>query len=101
MTSHTRNRIRTGLVASLVFWQGIVHADDSAPRFSEAAADAESPSQLPKTERADVQLTVYVGTYTGPKSKGIYQYDFDTASGALTPVGEPTELANPSFLTVH
>ena len=46
-------------------------------------------------------VRVYVGTYTGAKSQGIYQMRLDLASGAL---GAP-ELAgvavNPSFLAVH
>lgn len=50
---------------------------------------------------ADGTLTVYVGTYTGPKSKGIYRFDLDLATGKLTPAGEPTEAPNPSFLAIH
>ncbi len=41
---------------------------------------------------------VYVGTYTGPNSKGIYDYRFDTSSGKFTPVGVAAEIVNPSFL---
>jgi 6-phosphogluconolactonase len=41
---------------------------------------------------------VYVGTYTGPKSKGIYAYQFDSQTGRLTPMGLAAELPNPSFL---
>src|SRR5690349_20355543 len=29
-------------------------------------------------------ITVYVGTYTGPKSKGIYEMKFDLATGKLS-----------------
>lgn len=43
---------------------------------------------------------VYIGTYTGPKSKGIYLYDFDMASGALTQVGVAAEAKSPSFLAL-
>ena len=44
---------------------------------------------------------VYVGTYTGPnKGKGIYLFDFDTASGALKEVGLVAETASPSFLAL-
>ena len=42
---------------------------------------------------------VYVGTYTGPKSKGIYVFDFDER-GAATPPRLAAETANPSFLAV-
>lgn len=47
------------------------------------------------------KLLVYVGTYTGPKSKGIYRYQLDLATGALTPAGDPTETPSPSFLALH
>jgi 6-phosphogluconolactonase len=44
--------------------------------------------------------TVYVGTYTGKGSKGLYHCLFDPATGVL---GDPivaAELANPTFLTL-
>ena len=44
---------------------------------------------------------VYVGTYSGPKSKGIYAYRLDPASGQCTPIGLVAEVKNPSFLAVH
>lgn len=43
---------------------------------------------------------LYVGTYTGPESKGIYAYSYDAASGKLTPLGVAAETANPSFLAI-
>ena len=43
---------------------------------------------------------LYVGTYTGPESKGIYAYNYDAASGKVTPLGLAAETANPSFLAV-
>ena len=44
---------------------------------------------------------VYVGTYTGEKSKGIYAFRFNQASGALTPVGLVAEAKSPSWLALH
>jgi 6-phosphogluconolactonase len=44
---------------------------------------------------------VYVGTYTGGKSEGIYAYRLDLASGKCTPLGLAAEVKNPSFLAVH
>src|ERR1051326_5245931 len=45
---------------------------------------------------------VYVGTYTGnAKSKGIYLFDLDPASGALTSRGVAAEAASPSFLAIR
>jgi 6-phosphogluconolactonase len=44
---------------------------------------------------------VYVGPYTGPKSRGIYVYKFESATGKLTPLALAAESTNPSFLAVH
>ncbi len=42
----------------------------------------------------------YVGTYTeeGSKSKGIYAFRFDDATGDVTPLGLAAETTNPSFV---
>jgi 6-phosphogluconolactonase len=42
---------------------------------------------------------VYIGTYTGETSKGIYAFRFDDSSGGLTPLGLVAETPSPSFLT--
>ena len=44
---------------------------------------------------------VYVGTYTGPNSKGIYGYRYETRTGKLQPMGVMAEVENPSWLTLH
>jgi len=44
---------------------------------------------------------VYIGTYTGQKSKGIYAYRFDAATGQLVSLGLVAGTVNPSFLAVH
>jgi len=46
---------------------------------------------------------VYVGTYTGEgtKSKGIYAFRYDAATGQLTPLGLAAETTNPSFVAAH
>ena len=46
-------------------------------------------------------LRVYVGTYTGKDSKGIYRFDFDLASGKLSNRELAAETVNPSFLAIH
>lgn len=43
---------------------------------------------------------VYVGTYTGPASKGIYAFRFEESSGKATPLGIAAETENPSFLAL-
>jgi 6-phosphogluconolactonase len=44
---------------------------------------------------------VYFGTYTGPKSQGIYVSRFDGATGTLTAPELAGELVRPSWLEVH
>ena len=53
-------------------------------------------SSLAKSNR----YILYVGTYTGGESKGIYAYSYDAASGKLTPLGLAAATASPSFLAV-
>jgi 6-phosphogluconolactonase len=43
---------------------------------------------------------IYVGTYTGPASKGIYAFRFDSSSGKSTSLGLMAESTNPSFLAI-
>jgi 6-phosphogluconolactonase len=50
---------------------------------------------------AQGDLTVYVGTYTGGPSKGIYSFRLQPSTGKLTPAGLAAETSNPSFLAVH
>jgi 6-phosphogluconolactonase len=52
----------------------------------------------PHTPAASRDYFVYVGTYTGAHSKGIYSYRFHARTGQLTPIGLAAELPNPSFL---
>lgn len=63
------------------------------------------PAIAPEARAADdpspAKLRVYVGTYTGPKSRGIYLMELDTATGALTPKGVAAETPSPSFLAIH
>src|SRR5712692_8280661 len=49
------------------------------------------------------EYLVYIGTYTGPKTKsqGIYAYRFKAATGQLTSLGLAAETASPSFLAVR
>ncbi len=58
-----------------------------------------APAGAPAVKVGKVML--YVGTYTSGGSKGIYRFELDPATGALTPAGAPTETVNPSFLAIH
>ncbi|MEY3534488.1 MAG: 6-phosphogluconolactonase [Verrucomicrobiota bacterium] len=44
---------------------------------------------------------LYVGTYTGPKSEGIYAFRYDDRNGTAEPLGLAAKSANPSFLAIH
>jgi len=44
---------------------------------------------------------VYIGTYSGPKSKGIYRCEMDLATGKLSEPELAGEAVNPSFLALH
>ncbi len=65
--------------------------------LSSAAFALAAPTAAAEVEK----VRVYVGTYTGAKSKGIYLFDLDPASGKLTPQGLVAETVNPSFLAIH
>jgi 6-phosphogluconolactonase len=47
------------------------------------------------------EYLLYIGTYTGPHSKGIYAYRFNAATGEAAPLGLAAESRSPSFLAVH
>ena len=52
----------------------------------------------PKSIPAAHSYFVYVGTYTGPNSKGIYAFRFDPGNAQMTPMGVAAEVQNPSFV---
>jgi 6-phosphogluconolactonase len=56
-----------------------------------------------RTEAAEKKpgtVTVFVGTYTGGESKGIYRFDFDLATGKASDPVVAAETTNPSFLAI-
>lgn len=58
-----------------------------------------SPTAVAETP-ADGPLWVFVGTYTGKKSQGIYRVEFDPATGKLGKPELAAEITSPSFLAV-
>ena len=44
---------------------------------------------------------VYIGTYNGPKSQGIYVYRLSLATGKLAPLGLAAASDRPAFLALH
>jgi len=70
--------------AMVVFWTSL------------ALGEPQPPASNPKPEK----WWVYVGTYTGGPSKGIYRFEFDSATGQLSSRALAAETANPSFLAI-
>lgn len=56
---------------------------------------------LPPASVSAREFLVYFGTYTGPKSQGIYVSRFDSRTGQLSAPELAAETRNPSFLAVH
>ncbi len=55
----------------------------------------------PKPATKYDKVRVYVGTYTGKNSKGIYRFDLDLATGKLANKELAAESTSPSFLALH
>lgn len=53
------------------------------------------------TQPRDASYRVYVGTYTGQKSRGIYSFVLDAQTGEATEPELAGEATNPSFLAAH
>lgn len=66
--------------------------------FAGASALSQDSNDQAHARKHQQGYFVYVGTYTGPKSKGIYVYRFDEAQGQLSPAGLAGEIVNPSFV---
>jgi len=56
---------------------------------------------MPGAEAASKHSWVYIGTYTGPQSKGIYAAKFDSDTGKLEAPVLAGELTRPSFVAIH
>ncbi len=55
----------------------------------------------PETDATGSLWWVYIGTYTGGDSEGIYLLHFDAESGLLEKKGLACAVENPSFLALH
>ena len=47
------------------------------------------------------EYRVFVGTYTGGESQGIYSFSFDASEERVGALGLAAEVENPSFLAIH
>src|SRR5690242_13847270 len=52
-------------------------------------------------QRKAETIRVYVGTYTGGESKGIYTCELSSADGSLQNLDLAAEVTSPSFLAIH
>lgn len=59
-----------------------------------------NPSPRNQEKKANTQLALLVGTYTGDGSDGIYRIDFDMETGILSNKVLVAETTNPSFFTI-
>lgn len=59
---------------------------------------ASAVASIPAAE--DGKVWLFVGTYTGGKSKGIYRVEFDTQTGDLSNLQLAAQADNPSFLAI-
>ena len=59
------------------------------------------PAMSAKAASNNSPMRVYIGTYTGAKSQGIYVSQFDPATGNLSRPELAAKTASPSFLAVH
>jgi 6-phosphogluconolactonase len=55
----------------------------------------------PALNSSSSQYQVYIGVYTGQKSKGIYSCRMNASDGVWTPPELAAEVKNPSFLALH
>ena len=65
-----------------------------------AMMTTQTASAAEKTSE-DARLRMYVGTYTGGDSQGIYTCELDLATGQLSAPKLAAEAVNPSFLAIH
>lgn len=56
---------------------------------------------VPAVPALAARYLVFVGTYDGPHSEGIYAYRYDGGSGVIEEVGLVAKTPSPSFLALH
>jgi 6-phosphogluconolactonase len=100
----TETRTLVAGIATLAAWASL--AALVAMLLSASAACAAAGGTAPQVSAMPGQakpraMRVYIGTYTGPKSKGIYQMRLDLATGALSAAEVAAETTNPTFLAIH
>ncbi|HPU32920.1 MAG TPA: lactonase family protein [Phycisphaerae bacterium] len=72
----------------------------AGPGFAQSNRTDPATASPPPVATAPAEWLVYVGTYTGAKSKGIYLFRLQAATGVLQSEGLAGEVENPAFLAV-
>jgi 6-phosphogluconolactonase len=65
------------------------------------AASLATPAAQRPASSSPSSMFVYIGTYTGEKSQGIYRARLDLASGTVSEPEVAAATTNPSFLALH
>ena len=66
-----------------------------------SASGLTAAKREPQNESAPTKLWVYIGTYTGKESKGIYVSQLDLKTGEMTPAVLAGVTPNPSYIAIH
>ena len=72
-------------------------SEEVAPTLTATLESTKEVETMPETNR----VLVFVGTYTREESEGIYVYEFDPETGALSQLATASDVENPSFLAIH
>lgn len=92
MTSVSPGRFRRVVFLALVGLASVASSpSEAAGRSADSALSSNSPAFM----------HVYLGTYTGGKSQGIYLSRLELETGRLEPARLVAKVASPSFLALH
>lgn len=104
----TQSRFEVLLGLLRMAWRGFVDAvmtrfalvSSWLPVLLGAVASVASP-EPGRAADAGRSMAMFVGTYTGGESRGIYQARLDLKNGRIRDVRLAAEMSNPSFLVLH
>lgn len=91
MTAVSRRSFHRSVFAAVAMAMALP-AGVSLAKDQESATDAKGTA---------MKQLVFVGTYTGGASEGIYSFRFDPQTGKSTDLKLAAEIKNPSFLAIH
>lgn len=83
------------------FHQSLCAAAAMAMALPTGIAMSQDKDSAVNAKGAAMKQLVFVGTYTGGESKGIYSFRFDPKTGKSSDLKLAAEIRNPSFLAIH